>query len=54
MLAADKERSSLLEEAETVLGLRRPVTKISLYASKPAPFGHAYEILFEADLTGAA
>jgi len=41
-------------KAEPVLAMRRPVTKISLYASKPAPFGHAYEILFEADLTGAA
>lgn len=41
-------------KAEPVLALRRPVTKISLYASKPAPFGHAYEILFEADLTGPA
>ena len=30
--------------------LRRPVTKISLYVSKPAPFGHTYEILSEADL----
>jgi 2'-5' RNA ligase len=40
-------------KAEPVLDLRRPVTKLSLYASKPAPFGHAYEILFEADLTGA-
>lgn len=40
-------------KAEPILALRRPVTKISLYASKPAPFGHAYEILFEADLTGA-
>lgn len=40
--------------AEPVLALRRPVTKISLYASRPAPFGHAYEILFEAELTGAA
>lgn len=40
-------------KAEPVLSLRRPVTKISLYASKPAPFGHAYEILFEAELTGA-
>lgn len=39
-------------EAEPVLSLRRPVTKISLYASKPAPFGHAYEILEEAELTG--
>jgi 2'-5' RNA ligase len=41
-------------KAEPVLNLRRPVTKLSLYASKPAPFGHAYEILFEAELTGAA
>ncbi|MCR4293909.1 MAG: hypothetical protein NUW21_00120, partial [Elusimicrobia bacterium] len=39
-------------EAEPVLALRRPVTRISLYASQPAPFGHAYEILFEAELTG--
>lgn len=39
-------------QAEPVLYLRRPVTKLSLYASKPAPFGHAYEILFEADLKG--
>lgn len=38
--------------AEPVLNLRRPVTKLSLYASKPAPFGHAYEILFEAELKG--
>ncbi|UPT74189.1 MAG: RNA 2',3'-cyclic phosphodiesterase [Elusimicrobiota bacterium] len=38
--------------AEPVLELRRPVAKLSLYASKPAPFGHAYEILEEADLTG--
>ncbi len=38
---------------EPVLGLRRLATKISLYASRPAPFGHAYEILLEADL-GAA
>lgn len=37
-------------KAEPVLGMRRPVTKISLYASKPAPFGHTYEILSEADL----
>lgn len=37
-----------------VLNLRRPVTKLSLYASKPAPFGHSYEILFEAELKGAA
>ena len=41
-------------KAEPVLNLRRPVTRISLYASKPAPFGHAYEILFEAELTGSA
>ncbi len=40
-------------KAEPALNLRRPVTKLSLYASKPAPFGHAYEILFEAELTGA-
>lgn len=39
-------------KAEPVLGLRRPVTKISLYASKPTSFGHAYEILFEAELSG--
>ncbi|MFA6029623.1 MAG: RNA 2',3'-cyclic phosphodiesterase [Elusimicrobiota bacterium] len=37
-------------KAEPVLDLRRPVTKLSLYASKPAPFGHAYEILCEAPL----
>jgi 2'-5' RNA ligase len=36
--------------AETTLSLRRPVTKLSLYASRPAPFGHAYEILSEAPL----
>lgn len=41
-------------KAEPALNLRRPVTKLSLYASKPAPFGHAYEILFEAELAGAA
>ncbi len=40
--------------AEPILNLRRPVTRLSLYASKPAPFGHAYEVLFEAELTGAA
>lgn len=39
-------------KAEPALNLRRPVTRLSLYASKPAPFGHAYEILFEAELTG--
>lgn len=36
--------------AEPPLSLRRPVDKISLYASRPAPFGHAYEILAEAPL----
>jgi len=36
--------------AEPKLGLRRRVEKISLYASRPAPFGHAYEILLEAPL----
>ncbi len=39
-------------KTEPVLNLRRTVKKISLYASRPAPFGHAYEILFEAELTG--
>lgn len=39
--------------AEAPLGLRRRVERISLYASRPAPFGHAYEILLEAPLTGA-
>ena len=34
--------------------LRRPVTKLSLYASRPAPFGHAYEILVEAELARPA
>ena len=38
--------------AEPIWALRRPVAKLSLYASRPAPFGHAYEILLEADLTG--
>ncbi len=37
-------------KAQPSLGLRRGVTKISLYASKPAPFGHTYEILSEAGL----
>ena len=37
-------------DAEPALALRRPVDKLSLYASKPAPFGHAYEILLEAPL----
>jgi RNA 2',3'-cyclic 3'-phosphodiesterase len=38
--------------AERPLALRQRVEKISLYASRPAPFGHAYEILLEAELTG--
>jgi 2'-5' RNA ligase len=38
--------------AEPKLDLRRRVEKISLYASRPAPFGHAYEILLEAELAG--
>ena len=38
--------------AEPPLALRRRVERISLYASRPAPFGHAYEILLEADLAG--
>jgi 2'-5' RNA ligase len=38
--------------AEPALALRRRVERISLYASRPAPFGHAYEILLEADLAG--
>ncbi len=42
-----------LLRAEPSLGLRRRVERLSLYASKPAPFGHAYEILLEAELTGA-
>lgn len=50
--AAPEEFSALLR-AEPALGLRRPVRRLSLYASKPAPFGHAYEILLEAELTGA-
>lgn len=36
--------------AESSGSLRRRVTKLSLYASRPAPFGHAYEILSEAEL----
>ncbi|MDE2491441.1 MAG: RNA 2',3'-cyclic phosphodiesterase [Elusimicrobia bacterium] len=36
------------------LGLRRPVEAISLYASRPAPFGHAYEILLRARLGRSA
>jgi 2'-5' RNA ligase len=39
-------------KSEPALALRRPVDKISLYASRPAPFGHAYEILAEAPLAG--
>jgi RNA 2',3'-cyclic 3'-phosphodiesterase len=38
--------------AEPPLALRRRVDRISLYASKPAPFGHAYEVLLEAELAG--
>jgi RNA 2',3'-cyclic 3'-phosphodiesterase len=38
--------------AEPALAFRRRVERISLYASRPAPFGHAYEILLEAELTG--
>ena len=38
--------------AERPLFLRRRVERISLYASRPAPFGHAYEILLEAELAG--
>lgn len=37
--------------AETGISLKQSVTKLSLYASKPAPFGHAYEILSEAGLS---
>lgn len=40
-------------KAEPALNLRRPVAKLSLYASRPAPFGHAYEILFETELRGS-
>jgi 2'-5' RNA ligase len=39
--------------AEPPLSLRRPVEKLSLYASRPAPFGHAYEILAEAPLASS-
>ena len=38
--------------AEPALALKRPVSRLSLYASRPAPFGHAYEIVLEAELTG--
>lgn len=41
-------------EAEAPWELRRPVAALSLYASRPAPFGHAYEILRESPLAGAA
>lgn len=34
------------------LTLRRTVTKLSLYASKPATFGHTYDVLREAALGG--
>lgn len=37
-------------KAEPILGLRRPVTKISLYADRAIRLAHAYEILLEADL----
>ena len=40
-------------KAEKPLALRRRVEKISLYASKPAPFGHAYEILLEVPFGGS-
>lgn len=36
------------------LGVRQSVRAISLYASRPAPFGHAYEVLFDVSLTGAS
>lgn len=36
--------------AEPALALRRRVDRISLYAGRPAPFGHAYEILVDAPL----
>jgi len=36
--------------AEPPLALRRGVDRISLYASRPAPFGHAYEILLDVPL----
>lgn len=39
-------------KSEPALALARPVEKLSLYASRPAPFGHAYEILTEIPLTG--
>ena len=40
-------------QAEPILNMRRPVSRLSLYASKPTSFGHAYEIVFEAELKGA-
>lgn len=39
--------------AEPRLGLRVVVDRLSLYASRPAPFGHAYEILRQAPFRGA-
>lgn len=36
-----------------VLGLRCLVEKIALYVSRPAPFGHAYEILEEIPLSAS-
>ena len=38
---------------ETALALTQAVKKISLYASRPADFGHIYEIVSEAELRGA-
>lgn len=49
--SAPPEFSAALR-AEPSWSLRRPASRISLYASRPAPFGHAYEILLEAELTG--
>lgn len=40
-------------KAESSWDLRRPVAALSLYASRPAPFGHAYEILRQSALRGA-
>lgn len=37
-------------KTEPSLNLRRRVSKLSLYASRPAPFGHAYTILSELTL----
>lgn len=41
-------------KSEPAWDLRRSVTALSLYASRPAPFGHAYEILRESPLGGGA